>query len=757
MDGTMRRACLAGCLVLPLLAACPGSGGGTTDPGVADVAPDPGTADVAIPDAPPVDLGDVPLQPDVQSFLAQYQATLDQSVDMTPEALRAKWYQARPYVDAMPYDATQADGLDRILAAYPLTDGQRATLAKQGFVIARQHPFESHPLGYLDVFRADLPVLVTTDSILFALHKSYDLMLQQVEETRLIPALDALLAAIHERFAGVPLSQAAVSMDAWQDVDLYLSVARSLLKGEPVAPHFPNQVAARDALLAQIEALQPRQVVLFGRAYPCDDPMCAYDFSQFKPRGHYTLSEALQRYFRAMIWLGRTEMLPTRFQRDLLAVCWLTQATVDAGQMPTWQGVDRVIQVFVGASDNLTMPEVVSEFPAGYAQMLPGDPILCLDLMQKIAASGLGQQRIASQILAVDPLSPDPTPLPPSFQFLGQRYVIDSHVFSNVVYDRITWQGDKPERFMPSPLDPMFVLGFQEALPLLQDELDAWHYAGNLNVLRTLVEAHDGAFWGESMYNLWLDAIRSLAADTTGAGYPDAAKTLAYARKSMHAGLASWAELRHDTILYVKQSYTGEGCDYPDGYVEPFPAFFHRLESFAAGARALLAATTLPYQGQDHPLNLGSEWFDAMQSAAAMLAGIAEREIANEPRTPEQTAFLRSLVQDEGVCGGPEFSGWYADLFYGVTDQTFEFKPTVADVHTDPNSTNVLHVATGHPDLMVFLANTSCGLKAYAGPASSYYEDLEPNYTRLTDEEWKNRLDAGPEPDRPAWTATFVQ
>ena len=56
---------------------------------------------------------------------------------------------------------------------------------------------------------------------------------------------------------------------------------------------------------------------------------------------------------------------------------------------------------------------------------------------------------------------------------------------------------------------------------------------------------------------------------------------------------------------------------------------------------------------------------------------------------------------------------------------------------------NVLHVATGHPDLMVFLANTTCGLKAYAGPASSYYEDLEPNFNRLTDDDWKTTLNSG--------------
>ena len=33
----------------------------------------------------------------------------------------------------------------------------------------------------------------------------------------------------------------------------------------------------------------------------------AIDYSQFQPRGHYTKSAALKRYFRTMMWLGRAD------------------------------------------------------------------------------------------------------------------------------------------------------------------------------------------------------------------------------------------------------------------------------------------------------------------------------------------------------------------------------------------------------------------------------------------------------------------
>ncbi|MCB9248138.1 MAG: DUF3160 domain-containing protein [Ignavibacteriales bacterium] len=43
----------------------------------------------------------------------------------------------------------------------------------------------------------------------------------------------------------------------------------------------------------------------------------------------------------------------------------------------------------------------------------------------------------------------------------------------------------------------------------------------------------------------------------------------------MNSQLASWTELRHDNLLYAKQSYTGGvTCSYPFSYVEPIPAIF---------------------------------------------------------------------------------------------------------------------------------------------------------------------------------------
>ncbi len=91
-----------------------------------------------------------------------------------------------------------------------------------------------------------------------------------------------------------------------------------------------------------------------------------------------------------------------------------------------------------------------------------------------------------------------------------------------------------------------------------------------------------------------------------------------------------------------------------------------------------------------------------------------------------------------------------------------QFKPTIIDVHTNPNTgqplpgPHILHVATGAIQLMVFTAETCQGPKAYVGPVYSYYEVVREEMARWSDSEWKARLESGDTPARPSWTSSFL-
>ena len=68
----------------------------------------------------------------------------------------------------------------------------------------------------------------------------------------------------------------------------------------------------------------------------------------------------------------------------------------------------------------------------------------------------------------------------------------------------------------------------------------------------------------------------------------------------------------------------------------------------------------------------------------------------------------------------------------------------------------VLHEAVGNVDLMLIAVDSGADRMVYAGPTLSHYEfTVGPGVTRLTDAEWKNRLESA-KPPRPFWTQDYL-
>jgi len=95
--------------------------------------------------------------------------------------------------------------------------------------------------------------------------------------------------------------------------------------------------------------------------------------------------------------------------------------------------------------------------------------------------------------------------------------------------------------------------------------------------MREEVGAYTERDWTKNVYAGWLHTLKFLV-EVKGEGYPSFMLSEAWVDKALNAALGSWAELRHDTILYAKQSVVaecgGEGGEQkppppPKGYVEP--------------------------------------------------------------------------------------------------------------------------------------------------------------------------------------------
>ena len=344
-------------------------------------------------------------------------------------------------------------------------------------------------------------------------------------------------------------------------------------------------------------------------------------------------------------------------------------------------------------------------------------------------------------------------------RLLGQRFVPDSYILGKMVYPTVgAYIGeDKPFtlartpggriRAFPRGLDVMALLGSKRArwwlAKLGDDQYD--DYQVSLNELTTQFKGLDRAAWNRNMYWSWLYALQALL-QPAPQGYPTFMRTDAWADKQLSAALAGWSQLRHDTILYAKQSYTpkaANGSARPprramvEGYVEPAWEFYARL----------LALTRMTLRGLEEFRvldNAARIRLRALERILGRLLDISRRELANQRLGDRDYEFIRSF--------GSELTGAVA----GVETEGLE-TTIVADVHTDGNTAQVLTEGTGYLHSMVVIyPMPDGGLVAGLGPVLSHYEFKHPRSERLTDEAWREMLKAGKGPKLPAWARTFT-
>jgi hypothetical protein len=221
----------------------------------------------------------------------------------------------------------------------------------------------------------------------------------------------------------------------------------------------------------------------------------------------------------------------------------------------------------------------------------------------------------------------------------------------------------------------------------------------------------------------------------------------AWQDKDLHTFLGSWTELRHDTILYAKQSYTLKATSImpePErtlGYVEPQPEVFARLAALTRQMRVGLESRGL----------LNAEYQSKLQQMESLLISLkvmAEKELRGEALTEEEYNTIRNIG---GILEG--LVTFSPQVKEEVASETDERMAIVADVHTDTNTSQVLEEGVGIAFTIYVTVPIERQTVVAQGGVFSYYEFIHPLSDRLTDEAWQAM---SPKPDRPVWTESFI-
>lgn len=705
--------------------------------------------------------------------LTEYQQFLEQHRDMTTSELLEMHPTGNFTEDAnIPWESVIHR--DLIEANYNLTDDEKSLLQKHGFVVTERLRKDSFIDQLLNIRQRDLPLFISTDAILHAFHFYYDKILIEVELGILVDRLTTLLSELHNKLPDLATRYSTNTrmQRMLKDVDVYLTVPRKLL-GQTVSPYYPDNTAEIDQILSLIDAENFAVYPFFSENGK------EIDFSQFKPRGHYTENAELQKYFRTMMWLGRIEIYllgcppqtPADIQRQTIDAVLILELMDLAGVNPLYDEIEDILSFLVGEQDNVTPPNlrsVVESINLQDASQLLDTSTLQV-FQDTLKTKAFAFQRILSQVLRHDPSSPDSIQPASAFLLFGQRFVIDSYVTGNVVYDKIKYYDEFICRLFPSTLDVLFALGNDAAAQLLIPELDQYHYSTNLAALRYLIDSYDSEFWNSSIHNMWLDSIRTLNPPSERESLPQFMQTDAWWRQKMNTQLASWTELRHDNILYVKQSYTGGGESfYPCVYVEPFPELYQRISELARTAYGKFV--DIPFSDGDLKTDI-LDYFDMLGNITDTLATIARKELTQEPLSSDEIEFMQRIffVVDWGWGSGytpPDLGGWYLKLLYGPSYTPGPLAEPysdylVVDYHTTPTDCGgglvgwVSHAGTGPVDLAILTATLpDANTVAFVGPVMSYYEYTTTDFQRLTDEEWENTYLS--QAARPDWTDSYL-
>ncbi|MHA1778849.1 MAG: DUF3160 domain-containing protein [Candidatus Heimdallarchaeaceae archaeon] len=631
------------------------------------------------------------------------------------------------YTPSVPTITLEPDLSNVDFQGLEISDEVKALLYQYGFALVKEGYYKDIFQLYDDDYVPGEPKFITTDLCLHTFHILYDTLLQKIEEAHFSTTLKIMLEQLSysQQSLSSHVRKSAVK-DALKKNIAYISVILRLLDEKSSVP-----------LL--VKGLVNEEIANINAGVPAISPIFGYleDYSQYKPRGHYTNNETFEQYFKAMMYAGRmTFLLKNMFgepniEQTRMALLLISSFNDSIGNNQLWDYWDRLyepIKFFVGDSDDLT-PKEYYEIWTGIGAP-KGDQLADDEIIKNFISLAEDSRPPKINSMLIDNIR-DAENIIVGLRLLGQRFTPESYIFQQLVDPKV------PGRLIPTALDVFAVLGSDRAQQFtLNDSSQYINFEEQLNNLRKEFTNVSVETWSQNLYMLWLYSLLPLL-EPKSAGYPFFMQTDAWTDKTLMTAMGSWTELRHDTILYAKQSCPPYGVGFPYNYVEPYPEVYGRLASLVRLMR----------QGLSHRGLLFEPFITKLEEAEnifANLTTISIKELENQPITSEELRYLNKV--GDALSDLAKF--FTEDEHHYTLNQRMAL---VADVHTDPNTQQVLEVATGNPyTIYVIIQDSEGNLYLTRGGTYSYYEFTMPMTQRLTDEEWHNMLDNNP-PTIPEW------
>lgn len=636
---------------------------------------------------------------------------------------------------------------------FEFSNAAKKLLAKNGFVVIPSDYREFFNLYEMNRYDS-IPNFVTTDAMMHNYHLYFSHLLRTLEKDKLY---DELISLTDSMLTSSQKQYEALKETDWENAAkrnvAYFAVAASLIDSKTEIPDYvETEVKTELELIADhSKTFVPSPVMNLGNPEAGLLESLKEDYTQYIPRGHYTKFEELKSYFRTMMWYGRMTFRASA-EDETKSVALITLMLSLKADYESWNRIYDPTNFFVGKSDDLgfyqyhkLLKDIYDGIPD--LETLTGDGDMWGDFYTEVKK--MEPPAINSIPIFDETIQPDRDNEIKGFRFMGQRYTLDADVFQRLVYRDVKENNNGDRRMIPNGLDIPAAMGSNEAYDILKDMGETGYkgYPENMKKMQNYISGLDISDWGQNLYWSWLYTLSPLT-EVKGKGYPSFMQNQAWIQKQLETYMGSYAELKHDTILYAKQIYAemGGGWEEEDdrGYVEPSPHVYARLAALAEMTAEGLKQRDL----------LAEESFTSlmtMKELALKLKEISEKELADIPLDDIEYGLIQSF-------GGQLEHFWLEalrDIGVDTPSAVYENPAAlIADIATDPNG-RVLEIGTGFISTIYAVVPVDGKLRIAKGAAYSYYEFPWAASDRLTDEKWKIMLENNGEPEQPVWTKGF--
>ena len=483
------------------------------------------------------------------------------------------------------------------------------------------------------------------------------------------------------------------------------------------------------------------------------------DYTQFTPRSHYTDNAELKTYFMAMKWLMREKFY---FGDDKLTNAALVMVSnITDEETKKLAELSEKIKKLIGGDDDLTLDSLTAWMKEN--NFTSPESILNITEEQKSELFKLVPQKIQSTAYSTESTmeiaSDDAKDMTAGFVFFGEKFTLDSYIFDLMT----AGSAEKEYAYMPNKQTALIVPDILENnsdaaqmvdlwmnTRIVKDDVLEWweftQYSSYNKAKQEAIEKLKKEIWNsttmETVYHKWIDMIGYLVNEAEE-NAPYFKLDPVYRLKNLVTYMGSYTDLKHDTLLYVKQAYAemwwgGDGdCSIEvDPPLLPVPKWYIEADIDVINKLIELNNETKSDFSEldDYILNNFVE-FDTFLNK---MKGILEQQMANKVISDEDFEYMRTAFDKLSQITFP--------VGDAVTQKEMR-AALIADIFTS-EGWNPLYEAVGRPALMLVMIDDANGKRIARGPVFTHYEFYDSddvvnaNGSRLNDIQWQAAYDS---------------